>query len=116
MSRHDDQVNLQHMRAYAQEAVVMGGGKSRDEIAADRQLQLALTRLIEIVGEAAMRVSPETRLRHPEIPWPAIISMRNRLIHGYDLVDWGVLQSTVSVDLPPLVAQLDVILDRNRSG
>ena len=90
----------------------MGGGKSRDELAADRKLQLALTRLIEIVGEAASRVSQETRLRHPEIPWPQMVGMRNRLIHGYDTVDLAVLQSTVGVDLPPLVAQLDAILGR----
>ena len=88
----------------------MGGGKIREEIVADRKLQRALTRLIEIVGEAAARVSQEPRLSHPEIPWPQMISMRNRLIHGYDTVDLAVLQSTVGVDLPPLIAQLDAIL------
>ena len=88
----------------------MGRGKTQDEIAADRKLQLALTRLIEIVGEAATRVSQETRLRHPEIPWPEMVGMRNRLIHGYDMVDWAVLQSTIAVDLPQLVTQLEAIL------
>jgi len=88
----------------------MGRGKTQDEIAADRKLQLALTRLIEIVGEAATRVSLETRLCHPEIPWPEMVGMRNRLIHGYDMVDWAVLQSTIAVDLPQLVTQLDAIL------
>lgn len=88
----------------------MGRGKTQGEIAADRKLQLALTRLIEIVGEAATRVSQETRLRHPEIPWPEMVGMRNRLIHGYDMVDWAVLQSTITVDLPQLVTQLDAIL------
>jgi uncharacterized protein with HEPN domain len=110
MSRHDDRVSLLQMRSHAQEAVAMGRGKTQDDIAADRKLQLALTRLIEIVGEAAARVSPETRLRHPEIPWPAMVGMRNRLIHGYDMVDWAVLQSTISVDLPQLVSALDAIL------
>ena len=88
----------------------MGRGKTQDEIAADRKLQLALTRLIEIVGEAATRVSQETRLRHPVIPWPEMVGMRNRLIHGYDMVDWAVLQSTIAVDLPQLVTQLEAIL------
>jgi len=110
MSRHDDRVSMLQMRAHAAEAVSMGGGRTFDEIAADRKLQLALTRLIEVVVEAAARVSPETRLRHPGIPWPAMVSMRNHLIHGYDTVDLAALQSTVEVDLPPLVAQLDVIL------
>lgn len=112
MSRHDDRVSMVQMRAHAAEALSMGRGRSLDEIAADRKLQLALTRLIEVLGEAAARVSPEARLRHPEIPWSAMVSMRNRLIHGYDTVDLAVLQSTVEVDLPPLVAQLDAILGR----
>lgn len=110
MSRHDDQISLRQMRSHAQEAVAMGRGKTQDEIAADRKLQLALTRLIEIVGEAATRVSQETRLRHPQIPWPEMVGMRNRLIHGYDMVDWAVLQGTITVDLPQLVTQLDAIL------
>lgn len=88
----------------------MGQGKTQDEIAADRKLQLALTRLVEIVREAATLVSKETRLRHPEIPWPAMVGMRNRLTHGYDMVDWAVLQSTITVDLPRLAKQLDAIL------
>ena len=110
MSRHDDRVSMQQVRAHAQEAIAMGGGKTREEIVTDRKLQLALTRLVEIVGEAAARISPETRVNHPAIPWPEMISMRNRLIHGYDTVDLAVLQSTVSVDLPQLVARLDAIL------
>ncbi len=50
------------------------------------------------------------RLRHPEIPWPEMVGMRNRLIHGYDMVDWAVLQGTITVDLPQLVTQLDAML------
>lgn len=110
MSKRDDRVSMQQMRAHAQEAVAMGGGKTGNEMAADRKLQLALTRLIEVVGEAAARVSQETRARHPEIPWAEMIGMRNRLIHGYDTVDLAVLQATVNADLPPLVARLDAIL------
>jgi len=53
----------------------------------NRVMQLALTRLVEIVGEAANRVSQATRQKTPGIPWPQIISMRNRLIHGYDVID-----------------------------
>ncbi len=53
MSRHDDSVSIQQMRDHAREAIAMGGGKTRDEIVADRKLQLALTRLVEIIGEAA---------------------------------------------------------------
>ena len=52
---------------------------------------------MEIVGEAANRVSSETQQKHPEIPWPQIIGMRNRLTHGYDVVDYDLLWDTVRV-------------------
>lgn len=73
-------------------------------------LNLSLVRLLEIVGEAAARLSPETRDGCPSIPWPDIIGLRNRLIHGYDVVDFDILWDIVSGDLPPLIAQLDSIL------
>ena len=66
----------------------------------NRVLQLALTRLMEIVGEAANRVSQSTRQANPKIPWPRIIGMRNRLIHGYDVIDFDLLWDTVTNDLP----------------
>lgn len=69
-----------------------------------------MQRLVEIVGEAATRVSAETRARLPELPWRPAIGMRNRLIHGYDIVDVDTVWGTVVLDLPPLVAQLEVIL------
>lgn len=108
MSKHDDQVSLQQMLDYAQEAVGLAQGKTCDDLIRDRLLQLALTRLVEIVGEAAVRVSDETRTRHPEIPWPQIVGMRNRLIHGYDVLDWDLLWNTVVEDLPALIAALQI--------
>lgn len=66
------------------------------------------------MGEAASRVSAPTRKRHPEIPWPDIVSMRNRLIHGYDLVDLNLLWDTVATDLPPLIAALERITEQTQ--
>jgi uncharacterized protein with HEPN domain len=77
-----------------------------------RILQLALTRLVEIVGEAANRLSAETQLMHPKIPWPQIIGMRNRLIHGYDVIDLDLLWDTIASDLPPLIVALQKILNK----
>jgi len=110
MSRHDDQVNLNDMLDHAREAVAMLGGRMREEMEENRMLQLALTRLIEIVGEAANRVSKEARQQFPELPWPQIIGMRNRLVHGYDLIDFDLLYDTVRTDLPPLIENLERIL------
>lgn len=73
-------------------------------------MNLALVRLLEIVGEAARRVPDETRHRYPEIPWIRIIGLRNRLIHGYDTVDFDILWQILIEDLPPLVVQLEDIL------
>jgi uncharacterized protein with HEPN domain len=114
MSKHDDQVSLRHMLDHAREAREMAHGRQRSDLESNRMLQLALTRLIEIVGEAASRVSGSAREQHREIPWPNIVGMRNRLIHGYDVVDLNVLWDTVGTDLPPLIAQLEIILDESQ--
>lgn len=77
MSRRDDRVALQHVLDHSLEAVELTAGKRRQDLEDERLLQLALVRLVEIVGEAAGRVSADTQGRHPAIPWPQIISMRN---------------------------------------
>lgn len=82
-------------------------GKTRPDLDSDRMLNLALVRLLEIVGEAANRVSVEERSRFPRIPWFQLIGLRNRLIHGYDSVDFDILWQIVTQDLPPLVEELE---------
>jgi len=62
---------------------------------------------LEIIGEAAKNVSPETRQRHPKIPWKEIGGTRDRLIHGYFDVDWDILWPILTVDLPPLITELE---------
>jgi len=79
------------MLEHAREAMQLVAGRNRSDLDTDRVLSLALVRLLEIVGEAATRVSSEARARHPAIPWSEIVSLRNRLIHGYDAVDMDVL-------------------------
>lgn len=116
MTRHDDSTRLRHMLDHAVEARQMILGRSRNDLDQDRQLNLALVRLMEIIGEAAGRVSQETRQRAPEIPWPSIIGLRNRLIHGYDAVDFDILWDIVSFDLPPLIEQLEKILQPPDAG
>lgn len=110
MSRHDARVSILQMRDHAAEALAMSAGRVREDLDADRTLELVLTRLVEIVGEAATRVPDDVRTAHPGIPWRGIIAMRNRLIHGYDAVDLDVLWRIVEQDLPPVVAGLHVVL------
>jgi len=110
MSKHDDMVRLRHMLEHAREAVVLMQDKNRSNLESSRLHTLALIRLIEIVGEAANRVSKATQRKYPQIPWSQIIGMRNRLIHGYDVVDIGIIWQTVTEELPPLIAELERIV------
>lgn len=73
-------------------------------------MMLALLQLLQIVGEAAGRVSAEMRGNHPEIPWRQIVALRNRLLHGYDTIDSEILWHVLRDDVPLLCEALDVIL------
>lgn len=110
MTQHDDDVSLRQMLDHTREARALVAGKSREDLSYDRMLELALTRLVEIVGEAARRVSPERRSRHAEIPWTQIIALRNRLTHGYDAINLDILWSVVATDLATLVGQLEQVV------
>ena len=82
-------------------------GLTLEDFLHDTQCQDAVIRRIEIIGEAARRVSSQTRELHPEIPWAAMIGMRNLMIHDYDDVDMDIVWDTVHRDLPELLALLD---------
>lgn len=107
MSRHDLRLTLRQMRDHAHEAVRITEARRREDLDSDRMFELALTRLLEIVGEAARRVPAENRRTLPGIPWSEVAGMRDRIIHGYDNVDLDVVWRTVREDLPRLVAELD---------
>jgi uncharacterized protein with HEPN domain len=109
MSRRDV-LPLRQMLGYAREAVALAQGRQRADLENDRLLELALTRLLEIIGEAANRVPEETQEAHPEIAWGQIVSLRNRLIHGYDSIDFDILWAIVKEDLPELIENLEKIV------
>ena len=113
MSRDSDPVRLRHMLDAAQRAVKLIEGRTRSDLEREDVVCLALTKLVEIVGEAAKVVSAETRARHPEIPWRAIAGTRDHLIHGYFKVDLDRLWSIVADDMPKLVVQLRDALDHS---
>jgi uncharacterized protein with HEPN domain len=112
MSQHNTSVSLRHMLDHALEVVAMTKGKKRADLDKDRQLNLALVRLLEIIGEVASRVPKEEQARYADISWSEIISLRNRLIHGYDTVDFDILWQIVSQDLPGLIESLRKVLDK----
>ncbi len=110
MSKRDPETSLRQILEHAREAVAITKNKTRNDLDQDRLLNLALTRLIEIIGEAANRVPEDVQIKYPNLPWLQMIGARNRLIHGYDSVDFDILWVIVSKDLPGLINQLEGIL------
>lgn len=105
MTQRDD-VRLRHLREAAEKAIAFSEGHTRQDLDTDELLRLALTKLVEIVGEAAKLISDETRKRHPDVPWGAAARMRDRLVHHYFDIDLDVLWSTINEDLPELLRTL----------
>jgi len=100
------------MLDYAREAVEMAKGQMAKDLDKDRKLVLSLTHLVELIGEAASQVPQEVRGKYPNVPWPKVVSMRNRLIHGYDVVDYDILWDTITEDLPLLITELERIIPK----
>jgi len=83
---------------------------SYEEFLQDEKTKDAVVRNLEIIGEAANQVPKEIRETYKEIPWSQIIGLRNRLIHGYFVVDYAIVWSIIKDELPDLKAQLERIL------
>ncbi|MEO1288120.1 MAG: HepT-like ribonuclease domain-containing protein, partial [Chloroflexota bacterium] len=80
MSAIDNQTRIQHIKDASQKIIDYTQGKSKEDFVRDELLQLAIIRLIEIIGEASARLTEDFREDHTDIPWQAIIGMRNRLV------------------------------------
>jgi uncharacterized protein with HEPN domain len=91
------------------EALGFVQGKRRSDLDTDRKLVLSLVKELEIIGEAAGKVSAEIRTQYGAIPWQDISGMRNRLIHAYFDIDLDVVWTTVTKDLPLLKTALETI-------
>jgi len=110
MPEHDPTIRLLHMRDYVRKAITVIEGKTRDDLEKDEILCLALMHLVTLVGETANKYPMEKQKQYPLIAWPKIISMRNRLIHGYDAVDYDILWDAITNNFPPLLIELEKIL------
>ncbi len=110
MSRRDDAQRLRDMRDAAQAAIRVLGDRSADELENTEALALAVPHAVEIVGEAASRVSSSFCEAHPEIACNEVTGMRHRIVHDYFAVDYQRLWDTVHGDLPPLIEQLEQLL------
>jgi uncharacterized protein with HEPN domain len=112
----DDLVRLRHMLDAAREALSFALGKSRSDLDTNRMLVLSLVKDIEIIGEAAGKVSQGTRELCEGIPWQDIIDMRHHLTHAYFDIDLDIVWDTIMSDLPPLVAELEKIISPEKNN
>ena len=106
--RSDEQY-LRDMLQAARDAREFMGDLTYGEFLGARLHQSAVMREIAVIGEAASEIDGETRTEHDHLPWPAMVGMRHRLVHGYYRVDLSVVWRTVHGDLPRLIAQLERI-------
>ena len=115
MTRDKTAVSLSQMLDYAREISAFVQDVTFAEFERDRMRNLAVIRLIEIIGEAANRISLEFQQNHPEISWREIINMRKRLLHGYDVLALEVVWSAATEDIPPLIKMLEIITETYKS-
>ncbi len=106
----EDRIRVQHILDEASEACKYTEGISFDEFVKDGKTVRAVIRAIEVIGEAASKMSIEFRNEQPTVPRHKIIGMRNRLIHVYFDIDYNIIWRTVKENLPPLIKQLQAIL------
>lgn len=106
-------VRLRHMLDAARALQSFAKGKNRAILDDDLQLAGALSKGIEIIGEAAGRLSQTTRDGISDIPWSDMIGMRNILIHDYFDMDLDQIWNTVSDDIPPLIAALEKAIPKD---
>jgi uncharacterized protein with HEPN domain len=107
-----DEAYLLDMLIAARDAASFVRGLSCEQFRASRLHQQAITKALETIGEAAARVSEQSRTVHSEIPWRDIIGMRHRLVHDYFEINLDKIWETVQNDLAPLIAKLEPLIPR----
>jgi len=104
--RPEDRTPILHMIDAAEAIADFLASRTRSDIDSDRMLMFALVRAVEVFGEAAGKVSPETQRAIAVVPWPQVVAMRNRLIHAYFDVNRTILWKTVTEEIPALLPAL----------
>ena len=113
MSRADLMSLIFDMQLHASDICAFTEGRARADLDTDRMFMLAVTRALEVIGEAAGKVREEDRIAMPEIPWKEVVGLRNRLAHEYAMIDLGIVWSICTQDIPKLLDTLDEIIERN---
>ena len=107
MSKRSEVLYLGDMLAYARRAHARVANITRDEFESNEDLQIIVGHMLQIIGEAASKVSAATVTAHPEIAWARIAGMRHKIVHDYFAIDVGVVWDAAKNDLPDLIASLE---------
>jgi uncharacterized protein with HEPN domain len=107
-----DMAYLLDILIHARDARHFTAGMTKGQFLSDRKCQFAVIRCIEVIGEAAKRLSQDARERFPQIPWSQMARMRDLLIHAYDRIVLDEVWTTVRTDLPTLISVLETIVPR----
>lgn len=107
---YEDRIRIRHMLDAVKEALAFTIDMSREDLGNNRMLTLAIIKELEIIGEAASKLTSEFKAGQPHIPWADIVGMRNRLTHGYFDIDLDRVWDTVLEDLKPLCAELENLI------
>jgi uncharacterized protein with HEPN domain len=99
----------------ALDALSFVAGRSRNDLDNNRMLTLSLVKSVEIIGEAANRVSADCQAQYSGIPWAEIRGMRNRLIHAYFEINLDIVWQTITEELPTLVTELRAALSQDHA-
>jgi uncharacterized protein with HEPN domain len=108
--RKDDYLYLGHMLDTAQKILRKVEGVERGQFDQDENLRIALAHLIQVIGEAARRVSSEFCQAHPQIPWKGIVGMRHKVVHDYMNLNDDVVWQTATEEIGPLAAELEALV------
>ena len=105
----EDRIRIEHMIDAAGSVARFIVNRQRNDIDTDEMLRFALVRDIEIIGEAASKVSADTRNAYSNIPWQPIVGMRNRLVHAYFDIDGDILWVAATQEVPALLPRLQAL-------
>jgi uncharacterized protein with HEPN domain len=109
--QREDRVRLEHMVEAAEAATRFAARRERADLDSDEMLRFALVRAVEVIGEAAARITPVTQQATPELPWREIVAMRNRLVHAYYDINTDILWKTITEEIPALLPILRTALE-----
>ena len=108
-SERDDHALLDMLIA-SRKATRLAAGLTQEEFSQNEAVHVAAVHFIQILGEAARKVSTERRSRIPAIPWDKIVGMRHRLVHDYFNVRLPIVWDVIDNELPKLIATLETVV------